>query len=313
MKPNFFILGAAKCGSSSLYRYLDQHPDIAFSTPKEPIFFEAEYEKGLDYYTATYFPNWNGEQRIGEARHRNLYLPYVPQRLYDSYPEAKLIVILRNPIERAFSDWLMRRRSGHESLDFDAAISSDLKRIEEGMDFSNPESARSWQEHILLMRQFKGKAPSLGEKLPPYRFRTYLDSGYYAQQIERYLALFPRRQLKIVLLEDLSAKPQQIVSDIWRFLEIDSGITLGDRSASNVGGKLATQNSRRRLRALLGDRLLAKIPANIKQAAKSLFDRLAPDNPEISPATRAFLVSHFAAHNRALEALIDRDLSHWDQ
>lgn len=312
MGPNFFILGAAKCGTSSLYRYLGQHPDIAFSDPKEPIFFEAQFEKGLDYYTRTYFAGWRGEARVGEARHRNLYLPYVPQRIHASYPEARLIVILRNPIDRAFSDWLMRRRSRHEKLDFDAAVDADLRRIESGMDFSTAEGARAWQEHSLLLRQSKGKTPSLRSEWRTFRYRTYIDSGYYARQIQRYLALFPGRQMKVVLLEDLSDDPRRVVGEVWRFLEVDSGVGLADASPSNVGRKPAAEMTRYWVRAMLGDPLLARVPERLRGASKSMLDRWNPD-PQISPGTRSFLAAHFAPHNRALEPLIHRDLSHWDR
>jgi hypothetical protein len=103
-RPNFFILGSAKCGSTTLYEHLGQHPDVFFSTPKEPIFFEAEYEKGFDYYWDTYFAAWDGQAAIGEARHRNLFLPYVAPRVHAACPDARLIVIVRNPVDRAYSD-----------------------------------------------------------------------------------------------------------------------------------------------------------------------------------------------------------------
>lgn len=312
MRPNFFILGAAKCGTSSLCRYIGQHHDVAFSNPKEPVFFEAEYEKGLDYYIRTYFSDWHGEARVGEARHRNLFLPYVPQRIRASYPDARLIVILRNPTDRAFSDWLMRRRSLHEGLDFDAAIAADLSRIESGMDFSTAEGIRAWQEHSLLLRQAKARAPSPGERLRALRYRTYVDSGYYARQIQRYMGLFPRRQLKVVLLEDLAADPHRVVGELWRFLALDSEVRLADTAPSNVRRKPTTETTRYWARALLGDPLLAKVPGRLRQAGVSLLDRWAPA-PRMSQETRGFLVSHFAPHNRALEALVDRDLSHWDR
>jgi hypothetical protein len=74
--PTFLLLGAAKCGTTSLAYYLSQHPDVCFSDPKEPIFFEAEYEKGLDHYWQKYFQAWSGERAIGEGRPWNLYLPF---------------------------------------------------------------------------------------------------------------------------------------------------------------------------------------------------------------------------------------------
>jgi len=119
---HFFILGAAKCGTSSLYYYLDQHPEILMSTPKETLFFEKEYHQGVDYFRSKYFPNYNGETFLGEARHRNLYLPYIPDRLAKSFPDAKLIIMLRNPVDRAYSHYVHCKNRGIEALNFKDAI-----------------------------------------------------------------------------------------------------------------------------------------------------------------------------------------------
>ena len=96
--PDFFILGAAKAGTTSLFELLKLHPDVFMSSPKEPFFFEYEYEKGLGFYSRTYFRGWNGQKRIGEARVSHLLLPFVPGRIRASRPEARLIAILRDPV-----------------------------------------------------------------------------------------------------------------------------------------------------------------------------------------------------------------------
>jgi hypothetical protein len=90
--PSFFILGAAKCGTTSLHGYFGQHPEICVSEPKEPLYFESEYERGVSYYFNRYFGHWSGEPIVGDARHRNLYLPYVPDRIFRYNPSARLIV-----------------------------------------------------------------------------------------------------------------------------------------------------------------------------------------------------------------------------
>lgn len=104
--PSFFILGAAKCGTTSLHAYLGQHPDVCVSDPKEPFFFEAEFDRGATYYFNRYFSHWAGERIVGEARHRNLYMPYIPERILRFNPRARLIICVRNPTERAISHWL---------------------------------------------------------------------------------------------------------------------------------------------------------------------------------------------------------------
>ncbi len=79
--PSFFVLGAAKCGTTSLHDYLAQHSDICMSSPKEPFYFEAEQLRGAGWYRSRYFAHWRGEPIVGESRHRNLYLPWVPERI----------------------------------------------------------------------------------------------------------------------------------------------------------------------------------------------------------------------------------------
>ena len=114
--PNLFILGAAKCGTWTLHGCLAAQAQVCMSDPKEPFFFEAQFEQGLDHYHRTYFGHWNGERLIGESRHRNLYLPYVPERIHRVSPEARLIVMVRNPIERAYSHWWHWYSRGFERL-----------------------------------------------------------------------------------------------------------------------------------------------------------------------------------------------------
>src|SRR5437016_1099947 len=89
--PSIFLLGAAKCGTTTLSTLLEGLPDVCFSVSKEPWFFEVEYEQGLDYYRRRYFRHWCGESLLAEGRHRNLYLPWVPQRIHTTNPHAKLI------------------------------------------------------------------------------------------------------------------------------------------------------------------------------------------------------------------------------
>jgi hypothetical protein len=103
--PSFFVVGAAKSGTTSLHVYLDQHPDIFMSKPKEPFFFEAEYDRGFDFYYRRYFGGWKGQREVGESRHRNLYFPFVPARIHAYNPEARILAVLRNPVERAISHW----------------------------------------------------------------------------------------------------------------------------------------------------------------------------------------------------------------
>lgn len=294
-KPTFFILGAAKCGTTSLYHYLNAHPDICMSTPKEPRFFEAEYHNGLDYYWKRYFSSvWNGESAIGEARHRNLYLPYVPERIKESVPNAKLIVIVRDPIERAHSHWRHGCSWGLEDLSFEDAISEDLERLQKGITFEGEEGAQLWVSNL---------NPQNGEST----FRTYVDSGHYSDQIERYLRLFSHEDLKIVFLEDLADDPAEVMADLLSFLGVSSSIEgiefrryVTNSRYTNLAGEVLKR---------IG--LLDRLPLGIKRLGRKLLNHVGVER-RICPSVRKDLAKHYYPFNRDLESLTGRDLSHWD-
>ncbi|MBV9396667.1 MAG: sulfotransferase [Bryobacterales bacterium] len=205
--PSFFILGAAKCGTTSLHGYLAAHPLICMSNPKEPFYFEAECSYGEKFYFNRYFWQWNDEQVVGEARHRNLYLPFVPPRIHAYNPDAKLIVLLRNPIERCVSHWWHWYSRGLDPLPFWKAVQDDFERIQSGSDLSTPEAAAMYAR--TLDAQGQGC------------FRTYLDSGYYYEQILRYTELFPVERLKIIFCDDFFRDPAATVREVLEFLNID--------------------------------------------------------------------------------------------
>ncbi len=110
-RPGFLILGSPKCGTTALARLLDAHPDVAMSTPKEPHFFDAHYERGFEHYAT-----WPAHGIAGEATPSYLLVPYVAERIKADLPDAKLIAILRHPVERAFSSWWMFHARGMEPL-----------------------------------------------------------------------------------------------------------------------------------------------------------------------------------------------------
>src|SRR5438132_2136896 len=138
-RPNLFLLGAAKCATTSVHAALARHPEICMSNPKEPYFFECQFARGVEFYLETYYSSWAGEAVVGEARHRNLYLPYVPERIWQVNSKARLLVLVRNPIDRAHSNWWNNFRRGIEPLGFDAALREDLARIRAGLTVSQPD------------------------------------------------------------------------------------------------------------------------------------------------------------------------------
>jgi hypothetical protein len=260
--PSFFVLGAAKCGTTSLHAYLEQHPEICMSHPKEPFFFEAEFERGPAYYFNRYFSHWKGEQIVGESRHRNLYMPYIPQRLANYNPHARLVVVLRNPVERAVSHWWHWYSRSVEALPLPQALEADLKRIEAGYRFETAHEREVYGSG--LQRGGRGC------------FRTYLDTGYYREQIDRYLALFPREQLRVVLFDDLIRDPRKVVREICEF----------------AGADPATAD------AIDCRRVNRSDPEMLKH---------------VSPGSLAWLSDHYREHNARLEELLGRSLEQWNR
>ncbi len=197
MLPTFLIIGAGRCGTTTLYSYLQEHPEVYLPANKrpEPHFFlkQAEYQKGLAYYRQRYFPVGGHWRAVGEASVSYLFDPLVPPRIHHDLPDVKLIVCLRNPIERAFSNYWHTRRSGLESLDFSEAIARETERT----------------------RALTG---TLLEEVKPY---SYTARGFYHEQLMRYLPLFGRSRIHVTLFDDLCCAPAEAVTRVFTFLGVD--------------------------------------------------------------------------------------------
>ena len=261
--PNLFILGAAKSGTTTLHRFLSRIPAICMSNPKEPFFFEAEYELGLEHYRRRYFAHWKGEPIIGEARHRNLYLPFIARRIFAVNPDAKLIVSVRNPIERAYSHWWHWYSRDVEDLDFEQAVRNNLERIKSGWRIDLPQEIKAYQQSL----DWTGKGI----------YRSYVDSGYYFEQIAQYLKYFPKEQIKVVLFDNLQQDLYSLLKDLETFI----GVEYYHRE------NFVPENA------------LPSLPEG---------NRL---KKTISPEFRALLQEHYREHNSKLAKFLDIDLSHW--
>ncbi len=300
--PNLFILGAAKCGTTTLHDYLSQLSGVCMSLPKEPFFFEAYYEKGMDFYKRHYFSHWNGEPFIGEARHRNLIQPYVPERIYKTNPKAKLIIIVRNPVDRAFSHWYHNYSRHSEKLSFKEAIKADLERIEKGL---KCDTEGEIKEHIKrLPIPSKGKVKGLG------LYRTYIDTGYYYQQIQRYLLYFNANDIKVILFEDLVSKPYEVIGEVTDFIDL-----------SCCAEKVIISNKNRHLEFPSDLVPFSLRLINVINKVK-YFLRRDLNYKEIKPynhfrtkniKTLSWLTHHYREHNDELANFINKDLTNWNQ
>jgi len=299
--PNFFILGAAKSGTTALYYLLGKHPQVHLSTPKEPYFFEDEYERGPDYYWRTYYAaGWRGQALVGEARVANLYLPYVPQRIHQTVPDARLVVILRNPIDRAFSHWWMQRSKGMEAKTFQDTLRENHSNIVSGLTIESPDAEALWRANMAPKPNHLGVRTC---SLP-----IMLEAGYYAKQLERYLRYFPRSQLCVLFFDDFSRAPLDTTRLLFEFLGLDpTGIkkpaARENVALTNFSQPFYTLSHRLRLQSVLPRKFLA-----VARTALSKIGR----RPTMSGETREWLRKHYEPHNRRLEKLLECDLDAWN-
>ncbi|MGK2927381.1 MAG: sulfotransferase family protein [Lysobacterales bacterium] len=300
--PNFLIIGAPKSGTTALYHWLAGHPQVHLSTPKEPFFFEEEYERGPEYYWRTYFADgWRGQSLVGEARTSHLFLPYVTRRIYETVPDARLVAILRNPVERAFSHWWMVRCHGREPLGFDEALQANWHSMQDGTSLEGPEVERRWRAHIVAREEFW--------RPRPLSVRPYIEPGHYARHLERFLGYFPRSRLCVLLYDDLLQRPQETMARLLQFLELEGS---GMRHAPAPENVALTRFSLPLFKVSRRFRLARFVPRGLLAVARTSLSKIG-SRPAMSDAAREWLQNHFEPHNRRLEPLLGRDLSAWDR
>src|SRR5919112_4104666 len=287
--PNFLIIGAMKSGTTALYYYLEQHPEIYMSPVKEPNFFSSqEQENAADTVThiGSYqhlFRGASGKKAIGEASHTYLYEPGAAAEIRSYIPGAKLIATLRNPIDRAYSHFLYMVRSGTEPLD---DFAQALREEEVG-----------------------------GHK--ERTFQDYIGRGLYYSQLKRYFGIFPREQVRVYLYEDLSGAPLSTVQDAFRFLEVDDSFVPDVSLRRNVSGHPKYKTLDRLLRRQSRIKHAAKIylPARLRWRLSKAFDDLKTRNlvdpPPLRSEVRRQLILVFREDILKVQELIHRDLSGW--
>jgi hypothetical protein len=196
--PDFLILGAQKAGTTALYAYLRRHPGITGPSWKEVSFFDRHYARGEAWYRGN-FPNKLRARGglVGEASPSYVFHPLGPERVRGLVPEAKLIVLVRNPVDRAFSHYQHEVALGREPLSFEEALEAEDERL------------RGEVERMLADPRYFSHA---------WWNYTYQARGRYAEQLERWLEVFPREQLLIVPSEDLGSDPAGTYGRVLEFL-----------------------------------------------------------------------------------------------
>lgn len=297
---HIFLLGAAKSGTTSLAATLNQHPEIYLSPAKETPFFQRneEFRQGVEYYRKQYFPRQSGDQLLLDAAHRHLYLPWVPERIDATASDPLFLVILRDPVERAYSHYRHWRRSGRpgtETLSFEDALHQDLLRIESGRNHKTEDEIRRYQEVL--------------DEVMLGLYRTYLDSGYYYEQIRRYTNRFGSDSLKVVFFEHFVENPLSVVYDIQQFLDVSESIE-GVRT-TNRGFTVRSHWFQNLLSSgwskikHLG--LRDYVPGDVLEYFRVL-NKNRKKEEEMAPLTERWLYDHFRPHNTKLKKFLECSL-----
>jgi hypothetical protein len=296
--PNFLIIGAAKSGTSSLYRYLKQHPDIFMSPIKEPHYFSFDSESKMtngpgdpirkaitdfDQYVAL-FDSVKDEKAIGEASTSYLYRPEAPQRIHNLLTDVKLIAILRNPVERAFSAYMHVVRDEREKAStFSEALELESKRIAENWD-------------------------------PIWHFT---EVGFYCEQLSRYYAQFNKDQIKVYLYEELLTGQEALIKDVFRFLDVDDHFSPDFSVKFNVSGEQKTA-----IIQYLNKVFFLK-PNPVRWVSRKVIPELWRwkfttwvrhknlRKRQIPEESRKELISRYRNNILKLQTLIEKDLSNW--
>ena len=217
--PNFLVIGAAKSGTTALYHYLNQHPEIFLTPIKETNFFALDglnikfngpgddlgvHRNSItninDYYNQ--FKEYKHEKVTGEVCPLYLYSKIAPLCIKKYIPNVKIVAILRDPVDRAFSAWLHLTRDEREVLSFSKAITEEKKRIK-----------NNWAE-----------------------IWHYIEQGMYYAQLSRYYDIFPKKNIKVFFYQDFKNNPINIYSEICSFIGVNSSFVPDMNQIHNKGG-----------------------------------------------------------------------------
>ena len=297
MLPNFLIIGAAKSGTTAIYTYIKQHPDIFMSPKKELRYFSNinpqpkavpkqyihESVSTLEEYKH-YFDTVAHEKIIGESSPTYLYTPGTAENIKSHIPNVKLLAILRNPVDRAYSAYTHALREWKEpAKSFEEGLALETQRINAGW-------GMLWH---------------------------YVNAGHYHKQLLRYYQCFKASQIKVVLHDDLVKSPEKLLEDLFIFLDVDPNFHPDISSRPNVSGFPKNKWFDNFLRTLfLEDNFLKRISQGLFNTTfrKKITTKIRKANLEkraMPLELRKQLAAIFSEDIHDLEKLINRDLSHW--
>lgn len=279
--PNLIGCGAGKSGTTSLYHYLNQHPDIFMAKAKEVHFFSHHYTKGIGWY-AENFKSAKEEKVAGEFSTSYMCAPDVPKRMHDLVPEAKLLFVFRNPVERAYSNYW-----------FSVSIGTQDETV-------------SFSEAI---RQEPG-------------YTKYVISGFYYSHLGAFLEYYSQDKIHIIITEDLKKNPLHQLVECYRFLGVDSSFqpdversynkTVNATEKWKVSMFRTWTNYKKRLKPSM-----RWLPNNLRRNLSFLEKNLANNligkkRPALSMEDRSYLAELYKDHNEALAQFMGRSLVDWN-
>ena len=286
--PNFFIVGAPKAGTTSLYFYLKRHPEVFMSSIKEPNYFAYDEtvkqnlyhkEKGVGKFEeyCDLFSTANGHHRaVGEASVSYLFYPKVPPRIKKLVPDARIIISLRNPVDRAYSHYFMEHKLGYVNASMEDIVFKRTKH----------KYAHLW-------------------------YQQYVELGLYYEQVKRYLDTFGRDQVAVFIYDEITEDMQGSIATLLKFLGLDA------EELPGLEGKFNTYSTPRNkfFHLLYSQKKLRTfarklLPSDSVERIKSLF-LTRHKKIEIQPATVSALKEIYKPDIMKLEKLLNKNLSKW--
>ena len=275
--PNFLVIGAAKCGTTSLHHYLSDHPEIFICPVNEPNYFAYCNRERLDFSEAgnsesiapnsitdfesysTLFSEADGFPAVGEVSPLYLYHNSAPKNIFEKLGLIKFIVILRNPVDRAFSQ------------------SQEREHKNQGW---------GW---------------------------NYKDVGFYGTQLQRYFDLFPKDSFFIRLFDEFQKQPQKILRELCEFLEIDATYQFHTSIKHNISGipKNKWLHDFLRTKNTLKSTIKTFVPNSLRRNLWHFANQKNLSKPSLDPETRKRIASFYVDDILRLQEMIGRDLSHW--
>ncbi len=293
--PTFLVIGVAKAGTTSLYQHLKAHPEVFMSPKKEPNFFSYDgAEPEVDFRNPQWITNWEDyralfegvrdEKAVGEASPRYFHSAVAPARIKETLPAARLMALLRHPVERAHSHYMMMMNAGVLAY-----------RPFEPLFREKARTVATWDQ----------------EPLACFGFRH----SFYYENLRRYFDLFPRDRIKILLFEEYNADPRAVLADVFRFLDVDAGFVpdLEARYNPSHGMPKSPLLHKTVMRPNALKTIARKlVPGAVrKKATGFLFRRIRTRKSSLDEAVRREFMDVYREDVLKVQDLIGRDLSGW--